>query len=235
MAANSAYMRYQYVMLTSLFENNRNNKIVVYILQKDFSPEDKKQVATLAASYGQSIEYVDIPERIFRKLPTSHVYSVEVYFRLMMPELLPESLDRVLYLDVDILVLKPLEELYNEDIEGFFFGACVDINMGDLNEHRQQQYGRYDDLRYFNSGVMLWNLALIRESYDFDIYLKAAEDLNYDLPCVDQDILNYLYYDKVKYLDPYKNNYLPIIHLCKEKKNEWGDLGETRILHFVYI
>ena len=232
MAANSAYMRYQYVMLTSLFESNRDSEIVVYILQKDFTDSDKNYVLMLAKSYNQIVEFIDIPESFFAKLPTDHIYSVEVYFRLMMPELLPISLERVLYLDVDILVLKSLEELYNDDIKGYYFGACIDINMGDLSEHRQHQYGRYDDLRYFNSGVMLWNLDLIRRSYDFDSYLCAAEKLNYDLPCVDQDILNYLYYDKVKYLDPYKYNYLPIIHLCQERKNEWGKLEDVRILHF---
>ena len=63
-------------------------------------------------------------------------------------------------------------------------------------------------MRYFNAGVMLWNVDRLREEYSFERFMDAAGELGFDLQYADQEILNYLLYDKIFYCDGDKYNYI---------------------------
>lgn len=207
-SVNSKYTRYLYVMLTSLFINNSQERIHIYVLQRDLTQADKNMLFELVDKYGQKVSFIEVDETRFDTVPTSLKFSLETYFRLLMAELLPREITRVLYLDVDIIVCGSIRELYLTDFEDHLFAACHDIVINGLNAYRRKHFKRYDDLRYFNAGVMLWNIDAVREQYSFRDYMDAAKELNYELPLVDQDLLNYMMYDKVKYLDAHQYNYL---------------------------
>lgn len=205
-SANSGYMRYLYVMLTSLYINNNGSDIHVYVLQADFTDDDKHSLRELTSHYRQKIDFVQIDAELFSSLPDGHLRK-ETYFRFLMPYALP--IDKVLYLDVDIIVLKSLIELYETDLNDKYLAACPDLVLSPLDLRTQKLFKRYDDLRYFNAGVILWDLKKIREHYRFDDFLAAAKELGYQLTQMDQTILNYMFYDKVKYIDGSKFNRMP--------------------------
>lgn len=226
-SANSKYQKYLYVMLVSLFENNKDLRVNVYIMQRDFTFKDKSDLESLADKYNSRIIFIQVDEEDFNVLPTTERYSLETYFRFKIPDLLPIDVDKVLYLDVDIIVDDSINELFEINIDGYFFAACRDMMEPELIRRKQHLFNRYDDLRYFNAGVMLWNLKEIREHVRFEDYINAGEKLGFDLPCVDQDILNYLYYNDTKYLDPLKYNYL-MLHAL----DHVPEFDDTKIFHF---
>jgi len=227
-SANSKYMRYLYIMLLSLYENNKGEEIAVYVLQRDFSQEDKNNIVKLTADFGQKVEFVFIDERQFQGLPISEKFSLETYFRLMMAEVLPTYIEKVLYLDVDIIVRGNIREFYETDLKDYIAAVCLDGHNPVLVDSKRKLFQRDKDMRYFNAGVMLWNLNRFRRDYCFKQFMDAAKELGFELQFVDQEILNYLLYDKVMYCDFAKYNYMV-----------WGNVkeselkaGEALIMHY---
>lgn len=206
-ALNSKYMRYTYVMLTSLFEHNKHHKIHVYLLENDLKDTDMQYFDDLSKKYKQIIEPVYIDKNSFPKdLKTTESWTLETYFRLLLIDVLPMSVDRVLYLDVDMIVNKPLDDLYDTDFEGNLFCACADMTFsngfGDVRDELFADYLR-DGFTYFNAGMMLWNLNELRKEYSFAKYMQLAKDLDYSMLAFDQDLLNYMHVHQVKFIDEY--------------------------------
>ena len=224
-------MRYLYVMLTSLFENNQGEDITIYVMQRDFSDGDKENISNLMKKYGQKIEFLFVDEKRFKGLPTNEKFSLETYFRLMMTEILPLDVEKVLYLDVDIIVRKNLREFYTTDIDNYIAAVCQDADHPTLTNAKERLFHRSGDMRYFNAGVMLWNVKRLRENYSFQRFLDAAADLGYQLQCADQEILNYLLYDQVLYIGTKKYNYLV---RGERRESDLSD-DEAFILHYATI
>lgn len=207
-SSNSKYTRYLYVMLTSLFENNRDDSVTVFVLTCDLTQEDRSSLLKLAEQYRQSIRFIDIDRGAFSHLPMNAKMSLETYFRLKLPELLPNEIDRILYLDVDIIVQGALREFYQLPMNGCSFAACHEFDTPELDVFRRELFHRTDHLDYFNAGVMLWDMDRVRRHYSFDDFMKAAAELGDNLPFCDQEILNYRSGGDVLFLDGRKYNYL---------------------------
>ena len=209
-ALNSHYMRYTYVMLTSLFVNQKEADIHVYLLHSDLSDEEQKCLQSLALGYGHTIHYLHISRESFpTALPTTQEWPLEAYYRLLLPDILPDEVDRLLYLDVDMIVNKPIAELYQTDFEGALFCACSDMStklpcLDRRDEIFKDHIGA--GFIYFNSGFMLWNIALLRGKYSFKDYMELAKKLEFKMLAPDQDLLNYMHWNQIKFVDEYQYN-----------------------------
>ena len=234
-ASNEKYLRYTYTMLTSLLENNRDSHVHVYFLFGDIKEDKLSIFEELEKNYDVSIECCQITEdMISSKLPCNKEWTIEVYYRLALGDLLPLSEDRVLYLDVDMIIHKNLQDFYFQDFEGKALVACPDMSALDgLTGTQAQLFApMLSDpfFQYFNSGMVLFNLDWIRQE---GIFLKQYMDIALTIPltAVDQDLLNFVYYGKVKYADYHIYNLF-----AKQAFNSgrhYDDLKATvAILHF---
>lgn len=207
-ALNSRYMRYTYVMLTSLFVNQTGADIHVYLLHSDLSDEEQDCLRSLARSYGHTIHYLHIDKKAFPiELPTTQMWSLETYYRLFLLDILPDEVDRLLYLDVDMIINKPILDLYQTDFEDGYFCACkdmtVDFPMSDIRDEIFKEHIAAG-FTYFNAGLMLWNIAALRGRYFFEFYMGLAKELEYKMLAPDQDLLNYIHWNQVKFVDEYQ-------------------------------
>ena len=209
-ALNSLYMRYTYVMLTSLFTNQTGADIHVYLLHSDLSDEEQECLQSLAQSYGHTIHYLHIDRKSFPvELPTTQMWSLESYYRLVLLDILPAEVDRLLYFDVDMIINKPILDLYKTDFEGSYFCACKDMTVSfPMSDIRDEIFKEHiaAGFTYFNSGLMLWNVAALRGKYSFKDYMELAEELEYKMLAPDQDLLNYMHWDQIKFVDEYRYN-----------------------------
>ena len=92
-ASNRAFLKYLYVMLTSLLEqDSRGDKdIYIYLLSADFSDEDAEMIRRLVEGYGECFHFIRIETDWFPKeLPRNEYITVESYFRLAIADLLPK-------------------------------------------------------------------------------------------------------------------------------------------------
>lgn len=168
---NSKYVRYLYITLLSLYENNINGSIDLYVLQRDFTEEDKLVISKLCEKYQNRVHYIWVDETVFNELPV-HVIensklSKDIFSRLLIPELLPEDVDRVLMLDVDIIVNKDISELYHIDFEGKSLAAAPNmcLNLEVPQDWREWYPENRKNWTQYNVGVLLFNLKKIREQY----------------------------------------------------------------------
>lgn len=234
-ALNSLYMRYTYVMLTSLFMNQPETDIHVYLLHSDLSDEEQNCLQSLAQRYGHTIHYLLMSREVFpTALPTIQQWPLEVYYRLLLLDILPDEVDRLLYLDVDMIINKSLMGLYQTDFEGAYFCVCQDmIATIPFMDARDEIFREQIALGfiYFNSGFMLWNVSGLRGKYSFMKYMELAEKLEYKLMAPDQDLLNYMHWNQVKFVDEYCYNLL-----AKKAYNNGFRYEEvkkeTAIIHF---
>ena len=203
-------MRYTCVMLTSFFENQpKDLDIHVYLLHSDLTSEDKIQLQQVVDFYGGTLHLIYIERSLFpERCPVSESWSLETYFRLALLDLLPEDVDRLLYLDVDIIVNQSLTELYFQDFEGNMVCACRDSWQGDIPDIRMEIFKEHLErgFTYFNAGVMLWNIAGMRGKYGLEGYLQVAEELDYCMLAPDQDLLNLVHWQEAKILDETRYN-----------------------------
>lgn len=212
-AANADFLKYLYVMLTSLLEHNgeENKTCSIYLLSADLNEEQTEIIRELVETYGGELHFIPMDiEKFPKELPSNEMITIETYFRLALPELLPPELERVLYLDADLVVLKPLKELYETDFEGRSFAACKD-GTAVSKEHaaRSELFAELrekEDFQYFNAGVLLFNLKKLRRTCDFGFFMEQALLRKDKLVFHDQDLLNCLFSGDVKYVDAEKYN-----------------------------
>ena len=159
------------------------------------------------------------------ELPKS-LYSIDsrfspvVFHRLFAARFLPDSLDKILSLDVDTVVLSSLRELWNTPLEGAFVAAVTDRYM---SEERCKSIGIENKTYYFNAGVLLMNLKVWREADVGGKLLDIIQEFQGRLDYLDQDALN-IYASRNGFRLVSENwNVHPLDYVA----------GQTQILHYM--
>ncbi len=231
-ALNEKFYRYGYVLLTSIFENHKGSQITIYVLYRDLCEASREGFKELAQGYGQEIVFLFIStDRIPEDVPSSEKWTCETYFRLALPDVLSKEVDRILYLDIDTIVDNPLDELYHVDFEGedkqeCLIAGCPDMSDGNLSEIQREFFGKKCDdpsFHYINAGVVVMNIAGMRAKYTTEFFIKEIRQYKECLEAFDQDLINYEFYGKIKYLDARRYN-----HFARIFYNEGIGLEETR-------
>lgn len=181
-ALNRKYLEYTVVMLCSLCENN-NEHIDAYLLHSELTTQDIDIIKNSLSKYDITIISVEINKSDFDdRLPRNTQWSIETYYRLMLMDILPESVDRLMYLDVDLIINGSIEEFYHIDFAGDDVIAADDSNgKRTLDTFGSKQIEMFHDMlaqgfRYFNAGVMLFNVAQIRKTNNFNTYMEAIKN-----------------------------------------------------------
>lgn len=184
---DSNYVDFTRVAINSAKETKcPNSKYNFYILSLDISDSD---VDALKALGNDTVNITVLPQKeidLFY-IKNTHVSKASL-LKYYIPNVLPE-LDKVLYLDTDILVLHDLTNIFNTDIEGKYLGAVKDPSWFFENTH-VVELGLEKRGFYFNSGVMLMNLDKIRKD-NFITKLEEYTNNNYRT-YMDQDAFNVL-------------------------------------------
>jgi lipopolysaccharide biosynthesis glycosyltransferase len=112
------------------------------------------------------------------------------YFRILIPVILPETLEKVLYLDSDIVVRKNIIDLWRTDISNHPLGAVYDMFVDDIRIYNRLCFDV--DQRYYNAGVLLMNLSYWRKRKIPEKCLAVIDSLSEKLKFLDQDLFNIL-------------------------------------------
>lgn len=159
--------------------------------------DDVDDLQAMAPSLAVAVHEAD-PELV-RHLPALDRFGRVVWLRFLLPELLPE-VDRVLYLDADTLVTAPLLELAELDLGGAPVAAVLNVMHPD-DRTRLGTVG-LDPAGFFNSGVLLLDLAQLRREGFIEQVAAAVESLGDQMLWPDQDVLNLVFADRWHRLHP---------------------------------
>lgn len=198
-SCDNGYAAHCGTMLTSLFENNKDEDIEVYVLTDYIDDSNREKFISLSRLYEQNIHIIDIDIMQFETLPSmgdANGASLAAYYRLLIPQVIPNQLEKVLYLDCDMVVRSKLQELWTINIDNFVFAAAEDAFVQVLECPKRLGYNSIDS--YYNTGVLLYNLTYLSKIY----FLQQVEDycktsLN-RIQFYDQDIINAICHGKIQ-------------------------------------
>lgn len=159
LVSNSNYLLPTIVTLCSLFDNNKIN-INVYILYSDLKQVEVEALKKFAQYWdNKRIIPVFVADSLRKNLMSKNGYPIEMYYRILGIQLLP-NINRVLYMDVDVLIKGNITELYNTDITNHAFAVCEDIYsiLGKGLQNHRARVNVPANMSYFNSGILLFNL-----------------------------------------------------------------------------
>jgi UDP-glucose:(galactosyl)LPS alpha-1,2-glucosyltransferase len=175
---------------------------------------------------------------IFKEAPVSDRYPESIYYRLLAQNYLPEELNKILYLDADILCINDLQPLYDLPMGDNLYAAASHSKLTEVTTViNKVRLKNYESEGYFNSGVLLMNLAQIRQEVkekEIATFIQKNQ-LNLFLP--DQDILNGLYGDRILAIPDQLYNYDVRKNLTYEAISfgQWDldwVISHTVLLHF---
>ena len=199
------------VMLFSALQSDPAAFFDVYILHDEgLSASDLTATRALLGQRG-GLHLIRVDESGLTDAPTSDRYPKAIYYRIFAAKYLPHTLDRVLYLDPDLIVRKSLRTLYELPMDAAFFAAASHIRAF-LHRFNELRLGMGEDDLYINSGVMLMNLEALRAKQDTQAVFDYMERHKGRLMLPDQDIISALYGQSIIPLDPIQYN-LSLIHI----------------------
>jgi len=201
------------VLMKSICVNNTAEDIAFYaIIDESVTEEDKQALRGVLSASNHNIDFFMVHGKDYEGYPNLDVspeYAAKMhitathttkacYYRLSMANLLPQTVDRVLYFDCDVVVTGSLKKLWEKPLDGHAVAAVKDEGEASM-DYMTLGYPQVDG--YFNSGVMIIDLKRWREEGWFAKFLQIIEEHRGEMRQHDQEILNIAFHNDVKLLE----------------------------------
>ena len=191
MNMNNKYIYPTIVSMNSVLKNSNVNKttIVYHILcPEDLNRRNLNKLKSFLSIYPLNLEMIFYNMgNLFHNFKNNR-FSEVTFYRLVTPIFIP--VEKVIYLDSDILAFEDLEEMYLLPQKNFYVLGFLDFLSDGLD------YIGLKSERYINAGVILLNLDLIRKKKKYYDMLYMAK-YNKKLKNNDQTIINYVFYPNI--------------------------------------
>ena len=194
-ATDGEYAPHATIALYSLCQNNPAELFSLFVLCTGLDVSNRKNIMDSLAGFDHvNVSFIDIDDRLLADLDTGFQGRVgrTNYYRLLLPALLGEVTDKLIYLDSDVVVVGEIRSLWDQVVGEYYF-AAVENPWHRLSE-RHHGAGLEPDTPYFNSGLMLLNLRKLRR---IDLVSRIAETKANEqlhlMPGSDMDPLNAMF------------------------------------------
>ena len=182
------YVQHAAVTLTSLCVNNAHLHFNVIIVHSDISPKNRLLLIKEMSKYKVTIDFIAIDEQLLSDAILSYHFTIAIYYRLLLPKILPNNLDAILYLDADLIIRKDISDILNTDCIKEYSHAAVE-NVLTTNETKDR-LNMPNKSKYFNAGLMIINLKYWREKEIMQKTLLFLKHNKEKIKLGDQDVLN---------------------------------------------
>ncbi|MCQ8265060.1 SP_1767 family glycosyltransferase [Streptococcus suis] len=226
-SVNNRYAQYLGATILSILAHHPKEEVRVHILYKEIAQSILQDLGNLAQQTPNlELHFHLLEDQQFSAIPIrTEQFPIESFSRFLLPELLAD-LDRILYLDVDILVHGNLMELFQTDLEEYELGAIIEADIFKYYQWYLDSLGFGPNDAYFSSGVLLMDLDKMRQNGTTNQLIAMALEKAQDYKFPDQDILNTYYKGQFKQLSP-AYNYTDV-----RKQNRELAADEIVIEHF---
>ena len=194
------------VVVTSVGINVTSDDVTMYLLHNGLKNSTVKRLQKIADRYHVGLRFLEIDLEILKDCPVDekiHYGNIMMYARLLLPSKLP-NLDKVIYLDCDLVVCKDLKSLWETDVNDVAVTMAPDLLYQD--KATLSRLGINNN--YLNSGVIVMNLDYWRKHDVMKRLLAYISDKGNELIYNDQDSLNAILHDERRQL-PVKYNVTP--------------------------
>lgn len=208
-ASDDNYAPFLTIAIFTLLEHNISefDNINIFILDDNICKDNKTKIIDLTKKYPISVSFIktkNLGEMGFNVLGLdrnlNQESSLTTYARLFMPTLIPKSVDKVLYLDCDGLIIDSFKNLWNLDISNYYCAGVIDA----VNSAVKEKLG-YNPEEYINAGFLLVNLKKWREDHVEEKFINFMTENQNKFYQHDQGIINNIFKGKIKIIDPKYN------------------------------
>lgn len=226
-AADDNYAMPLAVTIRSVVENlNKNLTATFFVIDGGISDRNKRRILKSLDLARCEIKWITKPESVINnsvipyEIYTGTVYtahiSIATWYRILIPELLPQQVEKAIYLDCDLVVTEDLGKLWNIDVEENYllaiprlvgsdgYGAYVSSILENWKE-----LGVSENSKYFNAGVLVFNLSKWRSECLCTKALNYIANNQKYIRWGDQDVLNAIAAERCGSLDPRWNRMNP--------------------------
>jgi len=218
-ATDDNFVQHCCIMLTSVLLNNSN--VSVFVLSEGLSSLNQNILQEEVEFRGGVYNYYEVDNTIIKQFPMPdleelrHISSA-TYCRLLIDKLLPVDIEKVIYLDCDVIIRKSLKELWDIDMNNFSIAAVSQIPSE--NDCIRLKYDpRY---AYFNAGILVINLEYWRMNNVADHLISCLINNYNTIIYHDQDALNIVLHESRLVLSPRWNMLYPFFITGKRFFNE---------------
>ena len=202
---NDNYVEQLIVVLWSIMKNLTTGRDVnVWIVSSDMSEASKNYLRKLRLGFKNlHLNFLDIDAKELTQLPRTIDYiSAETYYRYLLPNLLP-NIDKILYMDADIVVNGDISPLYDTDLANCYIAGADDSYIAAINH--KPQIGLDNSELYVNAGVLLMNLKQMRTDNIPQKLIDTTKNMASKVKYQDQDIINIVCRGKILEFDSIYN------------------------------
>lgn len=202
LSTDDNYIHHTAAVVASVLSNaKRKDNYHFYILSTQLSDDNKKKFDKLKKIKDCRIDYPKLDEQSLAPFKAVKMHShltLATFNRLLIPMLFPQ-LDKMIYIDSDLIVLSDIADMNNIDVSGYYFAGVKDANSKGL----VKKHGYDPKYEYINAGVIIINCAELRKQ---DYFKKMLEQIGkIEAKTGDQDFINYCFHEKIKIIS-YKWN-----------------------------
>ena len=231
--------------MVGVFEHTSSPVVFHVLHDKTLTQINRQKFIRTAEKYSQAVDFIDITKYkalISAKLEEmSGKYTIGTFFRMFIPDELPQ-LDKVIYFDIDLVISLDIKELWDIDLEDKSIAGVHDESFVTLKPFPYSERGallKFTNCRldaYINAGIVIMNLRKIRAQGSFvETSLKWFKRYGHLAFFPDQDALNSIFLDDIKYIDgKYNTHKLErnmvdcIFHACTRGLHPWDSFrGRT--------
>ena len=208
LASDDNYVPLLTITIVSFLENNCNefDEINVFILNDGISKQNIEKINNILNKYGCNIIFIKTKniENLNSKIVShekDNIASFTTYSRLFIGSLIPDNIDRIIYLDCDILVVDSVKQLWDEDISDYYCAGVLDC----CNTTVQRMLGISEGDNYINAGVLYVNLKKWREDNVEEKFIEFIMNNQNRYYQHDQGIINNTFKNNIKIISPKYN------------------------------
>lgn len=188
-AVEGSYVPHSAAMLLSALDQVGDGELRIHYLHPPELPRaDREAIAAMVTREGGEISFLEVPDEAVAGFPIEGFTLKATWYRVFLPELAPD-VERVIYLDADVLALDDLAPLWQTQLGDNLLAAVTNLHQWD-HVGRPEAIGLPPGLDYFNAGVLLLDLARMREERTSETLRAYAIDNAGRLEWRDQDALN---------------------------------------------
>ena len=222
------------IFLHALCMSDPDDRFTVYVAHSSLCEADFRLLRAGVDASRCTLEPVFVEPGLLEDAPVLRRLSKESYSRLIAPSYLPDSVDRILYLDPDITVLRSLSDFYAMDLQGNYIAAAGHFD-GFVNWINQKRLRIRHNGTYINSGVLLMDVRKLRALDNNEQIFDYVRRYEKRLFMGDQDTVNAFYDGHILVVDPFRYNLDERVFRRLQKRGE-ADLdcvrNDTVILHY---
>lgn len=215
--ADHNYFPHMLTSIYSLAENNKENELIIHIIEDKFTKEDISLLEQLKILYNNielKIYSLDDLAWLMSQFNIPKWKGTSIANARLFANELINDVDQILYLDSDTIIVNSLDELFSKEINTPL-AATKEFLIPQHLDKLNREYKNIKIKNYYNSGVLLFNYDLWYQEDCLDELYSVSQNYNKELIYPDQDLINIAFSNNIEELSLDYN----IVPLVKELEN----------------